>query len=42
MKKTTPSVATNATIRKACPENKFPAFLFNRVSDIDLQEGALL
>jgi len=30
MKKTTPSVATNATIWKAYPENKIPALLFNR------------
>jgi hypothetical protein len=30
MKKTKPSVATNATIRKAYSENKILAFLFNR------------
>jgi len=30
MKKTTPFVAINATTRKAYPENKILAFLFNR------------
>jgi hypothetical protein len=30
MKKTKPSVATNATIRKAYSENEIQAFLFNR------------